>query len=337
MNNNSIFKKLFSLFLISFSLLIGAGACKKNENIVQPDASNIGRVIADNFNLSIFSTGLNRTNLQNKLLEPGPFTVIAPSDDAFVTAGYNTAADVIAAAPSKISALMRYHVLDGNYDFNRLPFLFNQEIRSYNGGKLFVTHWVKGPDTVLTINGAVLLAKNIKTSNGLIQVVDRVLQPYTFAYVLEAIANDRNLSLFYQALQRAGLAETLSKNEIYTVFAPNNSAMRAYGLTSLEVIESKDPEELGRLLRYHILADRRFVYDYILSAGTATQNQQSMLDGNAITVKLVANPSVPGTYNGISLRGTGNTTDVQLTKAQRDVLAGNGVVHTIEGVLRITQ
>lgn len=337
MNNNSIIKQQLSLFILVFAMLAGVVACKKDKNIEQPDANSIGRVIGDNFNLSILNTGLTRTGLKAKLLETGPFTVIAPSDDAFVAAGYNTVADLIAAEPTRISAMMKYHVLDGRYDFNRLPFLFNQEIRSYNGGKLFVTHWVKGTDTVLTINGAVLLAKNIKTSNGLIQVVDRVLQPYTFANVLEAIANERNLTLFYQALQRAGLTEILSKPEIYTVFAPDNAAMRAYGLSSLQAIETTDPAELRRMLRYHILADRRFVYDYILSSGTDTQVQQTMLDGNAISVILQPDPSIPNAFNGISLQGTGNTDEVQLSNTQRDVLAGNGVVHTIGSVLKITQ
>lgn len=337
MNNHIAFKKRFSFFLLSLTLMLGAGACKKEKNIEQPDASNIGRVIADNFNLSVFSTGLNRSGLEAKLLETGPFTVIAPSDDAFIAAGYNSSADLIAAEPAKVSAMMRYHILDGNYDFNRLPFLFNQEVRSYNGGKLFVTHWVKGPDTVLTINGAVLLAKNIKASNGLIQVTNRVLQPYTFEYVLEAIASDRNLTLFYQALQRGGLTEMLGEREVYTVFAPDNAAMRAYGLTSLQAIEAADPAELRRMLSYHILADRRFVYDYILSSGTGTRVQQTMLDGNSITVTLEPDPAIPDSFNRISLRGTGNTTDVQLSTTQRDVLAGNGVVHTIQSVLRITQ
>lgn len=336
MNNNTIFKQPLSLFLLLVTLVLGAGGCKKEDNtVVQPDANNISRVVADNFNLSMFNTGLTTSGLNLKLLQTGPFTVIAPSDDAFETAGYANSAALLAADPSSVSAIMQYHVLDGNYDFNRLPFLFNQEIRSYNGGKLFVTHWVKGPDTVLTINGAVVLAKNIPASNGVIQVINRVLQPYAFAYVLEAIANDRNLSLFYQALQKAGLTDLLSKNETYTVFAPGNAAMKAYGLSSLQAIEEADPAVLTRLLRYHIIADRRFVYDYVLSAGTTTQSKQTMIDGNSVTVQLVANPSIPGTYSGISLQGTGNTVAVLLT--QQDILAGNGVLHTIGGVLKITQ
>lgn len=336
MNNNTIFKQPLSLFLLLFALLVSGGACKKKDDaVMQPDASNLGRVVADNFNLSVFNTGLKRSGLNNKLLETGPFTIIAPSDDAFNVAGYPNSAALLAAEPAKVSALMQYHILDGNYDFKRLPFLFNQEIRSYNGGKLFVTHWVKGPDTILTINGAVILAKNIPASNGVIQVIDRVLQPYAFTYVLEAIANDRNLSLFYQALQKAGLTELLSKNETYTVFAPDNAAMRAYGLSSLQAIEATDQAELNRLMRYHILADRRFVYDYVLSTGASLESKQTMLDGNSVIVGLLENPSIPGAYNGISVQGIGNTFPVYLTS--QDVLAGNGVLHTIDNMLKVTQ
>ena len=318
------------------ALSISLFSCKKEEK--EPsgkDSNKISAVVADNFNLSVFNTGLNRSGLKATMQGAGPFTVIAPSDDAFMKAGFANSVALLAAEPSRVSAIMNYHILNGTYELNKLPFLFNQEIRSANGGKLFVTHWVKGPDTILTINGSRVLSKNIAASNGLIQVVDQMLEPYTHELVTEAIASDRNLSLFYQAIQRAGLIETFNSKGPFTVFAPENAAMTAYGLSSLEAINAADPATLAALMRYHIITDRRFVHDYILSTGATAKSDQTMIDGNSIQIQLIPNPTVPGAFTGIQLKGTGNTEFTTLGK--QDVLTGNGVLHTIKGMLKITQ
>jgi uncharacterized surface protein with fasciclin (FAS1) repeats len=323
------FKYMFLLLtVILFS-------CKKDKVDQLKDNNKISAIIADNFNLSIYNTALIRTGLAKQVDQEGPFTAIAPSDDAFGVAGFKTSTDILSASQARVSAIMNYHILNGRYEFNKLPFLFNQEIKSANGGKLFVTHWVKGPDTVLTINGSKILSKNVKASNGLIQVIDRVLEPYTYNYVTEAIASNRKLTLFYQALQRAGLIEILNGKGPYTIFAPDNAAMTAFGLNSVESINQMDPAVLLRLMRYHIIADRRFVYDYILSTGISGKSEQSMIDGNSVQVKLKPNPLISGAFIGIELLGTGNTSMVQL--GGQDQLTGNGVVHTITSMLKITQ
>ncbi|GAA4317886.1 hypothetical protein GCM10023149_15670 [Mucilaginibacter gynuensis] len=323
------FKYLLLVLAVAFT------ACAKKDNIITVDNTKISAIVADNFNLSVFNTALIRTGLAKVTDQPGVFTVIAPSDDAFVVAGFRDANAILSADPSRVSAIMNYHILNGSYEFNKLPYLFNQEIRSANGGKLFVTHWVKGGDTVLTINGSKVLSQNVKASNGFIQVVDRVLEPYTHNLVVEAIASDRDLTLFYQALQRAGLVNTISGTGPYTIFAPNNAAMAAFGLSSIESINQMQPAELSRLMSYHIITDRRFVYDYVLSTGSTNKSEQTMLDGNSITITLKPNPQIQGAFNGIELKGTGNTSVIQLIK--QDVLTGNGVVHTIGSMLKITQ
>lgn len=319
--------------LISYGMVLNG--CKKDENANSVVNNKISAIIADNFNLSTYNTALIRTGLAKTTDKEGLFTAIAPSDDAFNKAGLGNSTTILNIEPSRVSAIMNYHMLNGVYEFNKLPFLFNQEIRSANGGKLFVTHWVKNGDTILTINGSKIVSNNVKASNGLIQVIDRVLEPYSHSKVTEAIASDRDLSLFYQALQRSGLTEVLNGPGPYTVFAPNNAAMAAFGLRAIEEINSMDPLVLKGLMRYHILSDRRFVYDYVLSTGTANRSDQTMIDGKSIQVTLKPNPQVTGAFTGITLKGTGNTSVIQLTK--QDVLTGNGVVHTIGSLLKITQ
>ncbi|QBQ42037.1 fasciclin domain-containing protein [Sphingobacterium psychroaquaticum] len=325
-------KRLSSFFLV---LLLGASCEKDVQQMSDFDNNKLNLVIADNFNLSSFSAALRKSGMDKVLnAGEGPFTVLAPSDAAFITAGYAGPTAVLSASNTVVSRIANYHTLDGKYELNKLPFAFNQELRS-RGGKMFATHWVKGQDTVLTLNGARILSTNLPASNGLVQVLDRVLTPYVHDVLVDALAADASITLFTQALRTSGMLEQLRQTGPYTVFAPVNTAMQSIGYASVEQIEKTDPKVLLDLVSYHIVRDRRFVYDYVLSAGPSNTAQQGMMNGNSVTVRLVPNPSSPGAFSGISLRGIGNTTDVLLTK--QDMLTGNGILHVINGTLRLTQ
>jgi uncharacterized surface protein with fasciclin (FAS1) repeats len=315
--------------------VLAISGCKKDEAKATFDNNKINLVIADNFNLSSFNAVLRKSGVDRVLQDQeGPFTMLAPSDAAFVKAGYAGPAVVLGAGNAIISSIANYHTLDGKYELNKLPYLFNQELVS-RGGKLYATHWIKGVDTVLTLNGARVLSVNLPASNGLVQVLDRMLTPYVHDVISDAISADGDITLFAQALKVSGLMETIRKGGPYTVFAPTNTAMSNLGYSSVQQIQKTDPMVLKAMLTYHIVEDRRFIYDYILSTGASNTAQQGMMDGNSVTIKLQPNTSSPGSFSGITLRGTGNTRDVTVLK--QDMLTGNGILHVISDGLRITQ
>jgi len=329
-----LYKKnaLFSLMLMT---ILGTSCSKDDQQNSDYDNNKINLVIADNFNLSAFSAALKRSGLDKSLQEgAGPYTALVPSDAAFTAAGYSGAVGIMTANPTIISRIANYHTLDGKYELNKLPFLFNQELRS-RGGKLYATHWIKGLDTILTLNGSRVISQNIPASNGLIQVVNRVLTPYLHDLLGDAIAAEASTTLFTQALRSSGLLSTINEAGPYTIFAPNNTAMQAIGYISIEQISNTDPAELKRFVNYHIVKDRRFIYDYILSTGPSNSSRQAMLDGNSVTMTLVPDENAVGSFKGITLKGIGNTTEVKLLK--QDILSGNGVLHIIDGALQITQ
>lgn len=323
-------RRMAVLWLVPLLLFAG---CKKDSMDNTPDDNNsIGQVIADNFNLSILKAVFAYSKLDKKLKEKGPVTVLAPSDAAFNLAGYTTPTAVLLADASVISGIGKYHILDGKYEFNKLPFQFNQELRSQNG-KLYATRWVKNSDTVLTINGSRIVAVNVPASNGLIQVISRVLTPYTHDKLGDAIASETSVTLFYQALKTSGLLKTINGSDVFTVFSPSNDAMKAYGLETLEQVRETNPEILKRLVNYHIVRDRRFIYDYILSTNSSAPIKQATLDGGStINISLVQDNSEPGGFSGITLQGQANNNAVNVQ--QRDILTGNGVLHVIDGVLK---
>lgn len=317
--------------------LLGISSCVKegNRQLSDFDNNKVNLVVADNFNLSAFSTVLRQSALDKVLQKgDGPYTLLAPSDLAFNKAGYGSPLAILTADPIQISRIATYHTMDGRYELNKLPYLFNQELRT-RGGKIFATHWIKGNDTVLTLNGSRVLASNIPATNGLIQVIDRVLSPYLHNKLGDAVAADAGITLFAQALRTSGVLATINQEGPFTIFAPDNTAMKARGYESVQQILNTDPQQLKELVNYHIVRDRRFVYDYILSTGSSNTTKQAMMDGNAIDIKLLSDRETPGVFSSISLRGIGNTSDIQLTK--QNILTGNGVLHVIDGTLRIVR
>ena len=325
-------KKLFYAALC----ILSAVACKKDEG--SKDTSNtlsnrLNYIIDDNkFNFSYFNAALRRTSYTKLLAQEGPFTILLPDNNAFIKAGYSTADRVITESATVLNQMVPYHILSGTWELNKLPFTFNQELTAITGKKMYVTHWIKNGDTILTINGTRLLTYNLPATNGLIQVLDQVLQPMVYDNLSDAISSDTSLTFLNVALQAAGMKTLLSGNKAYTVFAPNNKAFRTLGFSSTDSISKTPVNKLQELLTYNILDGRRFVYDYVLTTGASDKTEQVMLDGNNVAVTLLKNGV---TYSGITVKGTGNTVASNIVKS--NLMTGNGVIHITDQALKVNQ
>ncbi|WP_143307186.1 fasciclin domain-containing protein [Chitinophaga vietnamensis] len=310
-------------------MLLCCFACKKDDNkTAAPDQNNLLYVIQDNrFNFSFFNTALVTTNFGQQLTGKGPYTLLIPDNNAFQASGYNTENDVAREQSAVLNNMVKYHTLQGLWQLDQLPFRFNQQITTLAGSQLFVTHWIKGPDTIITINGTPVTARNLPASNGLIQVINAVLQPLVQDKLSDAVAAEPTLTYFNAALQRAGMKDQLNSAGPFTVFAPANSAFVAAGYPTTDSIVHTDPAVLRAMLQYHMLNSRRFVYDYVLSTDASNTAQQSMLNNSSTTVNLVP----AGNGYTITIQGTGNNQAAQLLKP--NVLTNNGVLHIIDKVL----
>lgn len=306
-------------------------SCKKDDdNLSAPDKdnNNILYVIEDNkFNFSYFNTALTVTNYGATFREKGPYTVLIPDDNAFQKSGYNSTADVAKEKGAVLMNMVKYHTLPGQWQLDKLPFRFNQPVTTASGAPLFVTHWVHGTDTVIVVNGTRVTALNMPASNGLIQVINTVLNPLVQDKLSDAVAAEPTLTYFNAALQRAGLKDLLKGDGPLTVFAPNNAAFIAAGFPTTDSIVQTDPALLRNLLQYHMLATRRFVYDYVLTTDDSNQTKQNMLNNSTTTVSLQNN----GNDYSITVQGTGNQQPAQMVKS--NVLTNNGVLHIIDQVL----
>lgn len=320
----------------SYYIILAGGiwlaSCKKEDSGIAANRGTVAYVVADNFNLSYFSAALRRTGLEANMKEAGPFTALSPSDDAYKALGYNTTNELRAAPFAQTYAQTHYLLLKGDIAIKGLPLEVNKAFPSLAGSDVYMSRVVKRGDTLTTINGARLLRTDIQATNGKVQVIDKVLRPMSYKTTDLAIASQANLTLFHQALVRSGVLAALQTGA-FTVFAPDNAAMRAYGYADMEAVNAADATVLAAWVKYHLAPGRNFAQDYFIRAGEGeTSITETMHNGNALTVNILSQSNVPNSFTGINLRGAANSSNASTSAT--DILAGNGVVHIINQVLR---
>ena len=118
------------------------------------------------------ATALTAAGLIDTLKGDGPFTVFAPTDDAFAKLPAGTVDGLLKDIP-KLTAILKYHVLAGKVAASDVMKLDGKTATTLNGAALKVstTGGVK-------LNGKVNVTKtDVAASNGLIHVIDEVLLP----------------------------------------------------------------------------------------------------------------------------------------------------------------
>lgn len=124
-------------------------------------------VAAGSFNT--LATALTEAGLVDTLKGEGPFTVFAPTDDAFAKIPADTL-DAVLADKDKLTAILTYHVVAG-------------KVMAADVVTLDSATTVQGSDVAITagdtvkVNDATVTQTDIETSNGVIHVIDTVLMP----------------------------------------------------------------------------------------------------------------------------------------------------------------
>lgn len=112
---------------------------------------------------------VDAAGLGGTLAEGGPFTVFAPSDEAFAKLPEGTVESLLA-DPAKLTTVLTYHLVPGC-------------VTAADAFGLSSATTVQGDELPISTNGGVhvgdasVVSADIKTSNGVIHVIDRVLLP----------------------------------------------------------------------------------------------------------------------------------------------------------------
>jgi uncharacterized surface protein with fasciclin (FAS1) repeats len=107
--------------------------------------------------------------LTDVLTRPGPYTVFAPTDEAFAKVP-KADLDALMKDKSKLAAVLSYHVLAGNVSGADLAQM--KDFGTVQGGRIAIS----GGKT-LKINNASVVKPDVPASNGVIHVIDAVLIP----------------------------------------------------------------------------------------------------------------------------------------------------------------
>lgn len=315
-------------------ILVLAGCSKDDAKPVDINIkSGISAVVHNNFSLALFEYALTATPYSDTLSAAGPYTLLGPSNDAFKAIGYPTGAAMIRARDS-ITPGVPYHIIRGQVKLDSLPLAFNQPVMTLNGQPLYVTHWVNTRDTAVIVNGIRVSTRDKTASNGLVNIIDGLLSPIVYTNVQQAVSGDPSLSFFNAALIQSGLAPEYQSGGPYTVFAPVNSAFTNIGIPSTDSIYKMDATVLQKLVKAHIAPGRSFVYDYILKADVTSNTYTEQLPGGQrATIRLLPDNTRPGRFSGINIQLQGAGGNGVATLPKKDVLAGNGVVHSISRIL----
>lgn len=285
-----------------------------------------------------FSTlvaAIEAAGLVDTLEGEGPFTVFAPTDEAFRTAldALGITADELLADTETLTAILTYHVLSQEADSQLVTTLDGESVATVNGDEVQISV----ADGSVMINDATVVSADLEAENGIVHVIDAVLLPPSLAVVpdetttttvqemgdsiADVVAGDENFSTLLAAVEAAGLTEALADPDAtLTVFAPTNdafeAALEALGLTAEELLA--DTETLTAILTYHVLDD--IVTSGDLAEAGLEEIPVETLSGQELIV-------VVGDAGNVGFK------DQTAQVVQADVEASNGVIHVIDAVL----
>ena len=249
-------------------------------------------------------SGVIQAELLETLQGDGPFTIFAPTDQAFIDANIDLAALDNPEGKATLTDILLYHVLEGEVPASAVTDCLSAT--TVNGNPLSFTVG----DSVL-VNGATVTATDVPTSNGIIHIIDKVLLPTDTPNDIPRTAQCTGVhDSLVAAVVQAELLETLQGEGPFTVFAPTDQAFidADIDLASLDTEEGK--AALTDILLYHVVAGE-VPSSAVADCGTAT--------------------AVNG---GILSFGVGDTVTVNgATVTLADVATSNGVIHVIDKVL----
>lgn len=121
-------------------------------------------------NFTTLAKALEEAGLVETLKGAGPFTVFAPTDEAFAALPAGTL-DSLLADRDELTKVLTYHVVSGRVTSDQVTML--TEAETVQGSKLSISV----ENGQVRINDATVVTADVEASNGVIHVIDRVLIP----------------------------------------------------------------------------------------------------------------------------------------------------------------
>jgi uncharacterized surface protein with fasciclin (FAS1) repeats len=135
--------------------------------------NNIVAIAASNKSLTTLTTLLKAAGLTDTLQQPGPYTVFAPTDQAFAALPAGTVEQLQKPENKQLLIqILRYHVVPGALTANQLT---TGELKTAENSPVNIR--VDRTNNQVTVNDARVTQPNIRASNGVIHIINQVLIP----------------------------------------------------------------------------------------------------------------------------------------------------------------
>jgi len=319
---------MFAMLLVTVSLVLAACGPAETQTPAPtatsiPEATSspepvlndiVDTAVADG-RFTTLVAGLQAAELVETLKGEGPFTVFAPTDEAFAALPAGTLDELLKPENKQsLTDILLYHVVPGS-------------VMAADVSGMTSATTVLGEDVAIKvdmgdvyINDAKVIVTDIQTSNGIIHVLDAVIMPAMNEAITEenktivdiAVADGRFTTLV-AALEAAELVETLNGEGPFTVFAPTDEAFAALPAGTLDsLLLPENKQQLTDILLYHVVSGK------VMAADVATMTSATTVLGQDVTITV---------QDGKVFLN--DTVEVIIT----DIEASNGVIHVIDAVL----
>lgn len=269
------------------------------DTVLLPPGDIVDVAVADG-RFTTLAAALGAAELVDTLKGEGPFTVFAPTDDAFAKLPEGTVEALLGDIPA-LTDILLYHVAAGEYlaaDVIEMPV-----IQTAQGGSLIV----KVQDGKVYINDAEVIITDVFASNGVIHVIDTVVTPKN---IVDAAVADGRFTTLAAALGAAELVETLKGEGPFTVFAPTDDAFAKLPEGTVEALLGDIPA-LTDILLYHVVSGK------VMAADVVELESADTVSGAPVSIRVED--------------GKVYINDAQVIIA--DIVTTNGVIHVIDAVL----
>ncbi len=282
------------------------------------------------------ASAIESAGLTDALSGEGPFTVFAPTDDAFSALPDGVLDRLLDPANAEtLTAVLRHHVVAGRLAAADLT---AGDLETIGGTTLAVA--LDGG--TVKVGDATVTTPDISAANGIVHEIDRVLLPDTVDLaalgsaapptsdaivveetttvpapaaasgdIVETAAAAGTFTTLAAALEAAGLTGTLKGPGPFTVFAPTDEAFAKVPVDVRDaLLQPSGKDALTKVLTYHVLPGAVMAKDLTSGPVTTAEGQQLTVAVDGSTVKVG-----------------------DATVTTPDVAATNGVIHVVDAVL----
>jgi transforming growth factor-beta-induced protein len=300
----------FQILFVAIAMATVLVSCSKDDDKDMTESKNIVQTASSDDQFSLLTAALTKAGLVSALEADGPFTVFAPTNDAFndlfSQLGINGLDDLSA---ETLTPILLNHVVSGNIKAADITTGYVSTLNNTAPGQNQVKVFVQKSGTV-TVDGSQVIAADVMASNGVIHAINKVILP---ASVVSHAINNPGFSILVEAVVKAGLVEALSATGPFTVFAPTNDAFTSlFAALGVSGISDLTAEQLTPILLYHVVPGN------VLASQVTTGNVPTLKEGSTIS---------------IMVDGMGVKLNTNANVIATDVQGSNGVIHAIDAVI----